>query len=135
MAKAQLGKTYAQIVNGRCHWIFTQVQLPEYNDNHIQVVDVTGNVPSVGDDWNGSSFVPHVKTARELAEEVKAAENAAMNAEKASAKALPRVQAFIAKSRAEVKADVQGAGNLNQLKDIVEDLAIILHVLAKREFK
>lgn len=60
MAKAQIGKTYAQIVNNRCHKVFTISDLPEWNENDIQVVEVPGPVPAEGDTWNGSSFEPYV---------------------------------------------------------------------------
>ena len=61
MAKAQQGKTYAIIDNGRCHSVSTKDDLVEWNESHIRVVDVTGAVPSVGDVWNGgSSFSPYV---------------------------------------------------------------------------
>ena len=70
MAKAMSGKTYAQIVNNRVHWKFTQATLPEYNENDIQVVDVTGNVPSDGDVYNPATgtFSPYVPPAPTQAE-------------------------------------------------------------------
>ncbi len=134
MAKTQAGKTYALIQNNRCHWIFTAAELPEYNEQHIHAVDVTGNVPSVGDDWNGAIFIPHVKTPEELAAEAKASERAAEKAEKDVVKALPRIQAFLAKSRDDIKTEINSA-NLAQLKDVIEDLAIVVHILTKQEFK
>lgn len=80
------------------------------------------------DKWNG---VIWVKNPERVA---KAAELAFIDSEKQTVKTLPRVQAFIAKSRADLKAEIQAA-NLAALKDVVEDLAIIVHILAKREFK
>lgn len=56
MAKAEQGKTYAQILNGHCHWQFTAAELPEWNDEHIKVVDVTGQAVSVGDHYDGTKF-------------------------------------------------------------------------------
>lgn len=58
MATAQDGRMYAQIINGKCHWIFTKAELPEWNGDQIQTVDVTGSVPTVGDAWDGAAFVP-----------------------------------------------------------------------------
>ena len=55
MAKAQVGKNYAQVVDGKCHWIFTSDDLPEWHDD-LPVVDVTGQDVAQGDVWNGSSF-------------------------------------------------------------------------------
>lgn len=134
MAKAEAGKTYAQIINRRCHWLFDHEKLPEYNENHIQAVDVTGNIPSIGDDWTGTVFIPHSKTTEELEVEAGALKEAAEKTEKQVIKTMPRVQALIAKSRADLKNEIQSA-NLNQLKDVVEDLAVVVHILAKREFK
>ena len=45
---AQENKTYAQIQDGKCHWIFTKAQLPEWNENHIQTVDITGQTVEEG---------------------------------------------------------------------------------------
>lgn len=56
--RAEQGKTYAQILNGKCHWIFTAEDLPEWNDDHILVVDVTGDIPSIGDVFLGGVFEP-----------------------------------------------------------------------------
>lgn len=54
--RAEQGRTYAQIVGGKCHWIFTAAELPEWNNDQVPAVDVTGNVPSVGDLWDGAVF-------------------------------------------------------------------------------
>lgn len=60
MTTATVGRTYAQILNNRCHKVFTSVELPEWNPNNITVVDVTGNVPTEGDSFNGSTFSPYL---------------------------------------------------------------------------
>lgn len=39
--KAEPGRRYAQVINGRCHWVFTEVELPEWQDSAFIVVDVT----------------------------------------------------------------------------------------------
>lgn len=44
--KAEIGKRYAQIVDGRVHWTFTQAELSEWQDDAFGVVDVT-NQPEV----------------------------------------------------------------------------------------
>jgi hypothetical protein len=54
--KAQENKTYAQIIGGKCHWIFTASDLPEWNDNDIDVVDITGLGVNVGDLFDGVGF-------------------------------------------------------------------------------
>lgn len=56
MAKAQQGKTYAQVLNGKCHWLFTATELPEWNEKDIMVVDVTAQAVSVGDLYDGTKF-------------------------------------------------------------------------------
>lgn len=135
MAKAQAGKTYAVIQDGRCHWIFSSVELPEWNEGHIQVVEVTDNVPNVGDDWNGSAFVPHVKTSDELAATAKAVENAALNAERIALKADLAIQSFVNMIPAQVIADVAAISNLAEAKQAIRRLSLMLLVVAKREFK
>ena len=53
---AQEGKTYAQVMHGVCHWIFTKVELPEWNEHDIFVVDITGKSVAAGDLWDGEKF-------------------------------------------------------------------------------
>lgn len=74
MAEAQQGKIYAQVIDGKCHWLFTAQELPEWNENDITVVDVSGQGVEVGDLWNGVTFskpapvvpaVPEVVTMRQ----------------------------------------------------------------------
>lgn len=74
MAEAQQGKTYAQVLDGKCHWLFTALDLPEWNENDITVMDVTGQDVEVGDLWDGDSFskpapvvpaIPEVVTMRQ----------------------------------------------------------------------
>lgn len=131
MAKTTVGKTYAQIVNGRAHWIFSASELSEYNENHIQVVDVTGNVPMVGEVWNGTAFVPYVApppSATELAEQ-------ALKAERLALKADTAIQAFIGMTPAQVIADVATIANLTDAKQAIRRLSLMVLILAKREFK
>src|ERR1700752_866578 len=70
--QAQLGRTYAQIVNGKCHWIFNQGLLPEWKDDAFLVVDITGANPMPQVGWihqSGATFpAPPGPTAPELAE-------------------------------------------------------------------
>lgn len=70
--KAQIGNTYAQIVRGKVHWIFTSNELPEWNSDHIQVVDVTAGAPTVGQDYVDGTFTTIAKSAEKLAEEKEA---------------------------------------------------------------
>ena len=86
---AQKGKGDAQVVNGRCHKVFTIADLPEWNENDITVVDVTGAVPNEGDVHNGgSSFSPYVPPPPTQAQ-INAAADAAIR--KLSLDALPDV--------------------------------------------
>ena len=67
--KAQPGRTYAQVLQGRLHLLFTADDLPEWSDvtepaeTHtvftIQAVDVTdlNPQPEPGWLWNGTAFV------------------------------------------------------------------------------
>ena len=48
-------KIYALILYGKCHWIFTSNELPEYNENDIQVVEIDATV-RVGDIYDDSIF-------------------------------------------------------------------------------
>lgn len=54
---AEEGKTYAQVINGKAHWIFTRKELIEWNDKDTPAVDVTGNIPNVGDSFDGVNFI------------------------------------------------------------------------------
>lgn len=136
MAKTQAGKVYAQIVNGRCHLIFTSAELPEYNEHHIQVVDVTSNVPSIGNDWNGSGFVPHVKTTEEFAIDTRIAEQAALRVERQQIKLDVFVQQFVTMSPAQVVAYINSNGStVASLREIVIKLALMQLSDAKEKFK
>lgn len=54
---AEVGKRYAIIQGGRCHWKFDITTLPEWHDE-LQVVDITGVTPEPeeGDIFDGTSF-------------------------------------------------------------------------------
>lgn len=69
MAKAKPGRRYAQIINGRAHWFFTHIELPEWNDEHAPAIDVTDldPQPSIGDRYVDGAFLP-AKTDDELRE-------------------------------------------------------------------
>lgn len=54
--KAQPGRQYAQIVQGRCNWVFTQDMLPEWNPEHFEALDVTGSDVRPGDLWDGAGW-------------------------------------------------------------------------------
>lgn len=49
-----------QIVDGKVHWIFTLEQLPEWNPEHIHVVDypADGYQPVQGDLYEDGVFLP-----------------------------------------------------------------------------
>lgn len=49
--KTQKGRWYAHIQAGRVVWIFTQEDLPEFNENDIDVLDVTLIVPRPQVGW------------------------------------------------------------------------------------
>jgi hypothetical protein len=75
---AEDGKTYAQVMVGKCHWMFTKAVLPEWNENDIQVIDVTGQEVSVGDvfiDGVFSTPVPAVETKEQLAADIRTTRN------------------------------------------------------------
>lgn len=55
--KADKTKTYAQIVDGKCHWVFTWKELPEWNNEQVPAVDVTGNIPNEGDLYVNGVFI------------------------------------------------------------------------------
>ena len=72
--QAEEGITYAQILNGKCHWIFTGADLPEWNEAQITAVDITGQSVEIGDLWDGNTFsappalppaIPHAVTMRQ----------------------------------------------------------------------
>ena len=64
--RAKPNVTYAQILHGRVHWLFTENDLPEWADETdspppafgIRAIEITGAVPAIGDLWDGTSFLP-----------------------------------------------------------------------------
>lgn len=52
-------KTFAQILNGKAHWIFTAEETPEFAPD-IQIIDITGASPVPAEGWgyDGSAFTP-----------------------------------------------------------------------------
>lgn len=71
-------KTYAHINAGKCHWLFTSIDLPEWNEEHFLAVDVTGAIPNIGDDYIGGVFTtPAIVrvTSEELASEARLTRN------------------------------------------------------------
>ncbi|WP_426206767.1 hypothetical protein [Pseudomonas sp. TWP3-1] len=58
--KTQKGHVYAHIQNSRVSWVFTQVDLPEFNENDIEVVDITSLIPTpqVGWGFDAGAFSP-----------------------------------------------------------------------------
>lgn len=44
--KALENKIYVQIINDKCHWIFTISELPEWCEDDINVIDIT-DIPDV----------------------------------------------------------------------------------------
>ncbi|HSW62237.1 MAG TPA: hypothetical protein VLH56_02805 [Dissulfurispiraceae bacterium] len=54
---AEEGKKYAQIIDGKCHWIFTAAELPEWNGDAFQVVEITDKSDvKCGDVYAAGSF-------------------------------------------------------------------------------
>jgi hypothetical protein len=57
MAKAQQGRKYAQVIDGKVRWLFDAEALPEWKDDAFLVVDVTEmDHPKEGDAWTGTAF-------------------------------------------------------------------------------
>lgn len=134
MAKAQAGKTYAQVVNGRCHKVFTAIDLPEWNENDITVVDVTGNVPNEGDVHNGgSSFSPYTPSPEELAKQAQAAQDAQ---DKADAKADAQLKALLDMTPAQIDAWMaSNVTTIAQARVVLARLAKAVAVIARRELR
>jgi hypothetical protein len=44
-------KTYAQVVNGKVHYIFTGADMTQWNENQITVADITATSPSPSVGW------------------------------------------------------------------------------------
>ncbi|WP_449105571.1 phage tail assembly chaperone [Pseudomonas mohnii] len=68
--KTQEGHVYAHIQHSRVSWIFTQSDLPEFNENDIEVVDITSlsPVPEVGYHYSAGMFsTPAMASPDELA--------------------------------------------------------------------
>ena len=61
--KAKIGKRYAQIIQGKCHWKFDISTLPEWQDDAFQVIDITrmNPEPVEGAPFDGTNFGPYIK--------------------------------------------------------------------------
>lgn len=78
--KAIKNHTYAQILGGEVHWIFTADDLPEWcdksdrppHDHYIQAVDITGRQPAPAIGWTydeaADAFAPPVVPAPTVAD-------------------------------------------------------------------
>ena len=65
--KAEIGKTYALVQDGKAHQIFTIAELPEWHDG-LEVIDVTGLSVSGGDSYgNGGFYKPPLPSLPEVA--------------------------------------------------------------------
>lgn len=124
------GRVYAHVQRGRCHWKFTSVQLPEWNENQFEAIDVTGNEPNIGDVYAGGVFSPYVPTPEEVTE---AAQAAADQAARQAAKADALITFLIEKTPAEVAARINSdITDLASAKSVIVKLAIAVSVLAKQ---
>ena len=58
--KTQEGHVYAHIQHSRVSWIFTHIDLPEFNERDIEVIDITSlsPVPQVGWSCDDGEFSP-----------------------------------------------------------------------------
>jgi len=58
MTPTELGRTYAQIVGGILVRTFTIADMLEYDEEEMEVVDITGTTPTpeLGDEWDGVLF-------------------------------------------------------------------------------
>jgi len=131
MAIAIPGRIYINVQRNRAVWRFTSAQLPEWNENQFEAVDVTGNEPNIGDVWDGNTFSPYVPTPEEVAAAAAAAEALA---NKQSAKADAFVAFLATKSPAEVAARVQAdVTDLASAKVVLTKLAIAVSVMARNQ--
>lgn len=79
------GKTYAQILSGSVHWIFTSAELPEYNDATFEAVDITNVAPQPQSGWTASDstgswiFAPFVAPTPTVAQQAQAALSAGLS--------------------------------------------------------
>lgn len=103
--KAENGRIYAQVVNGRFHWRFTAAELPEWNNDDCPAIDITDLTPQpeVGWVWNGVSFVPYQPTPGEIAAETARQQSAT---DKSATYADPLIAALAGMSRDEIKAHI-----------------------------
>lgn len=65
MAEAKNGVTYAQVVGGKVHWLFTKAELAEWDEESIEVVEAVGQV-AIGDIYDGVQFLPAGQPAPQL---------------------------------------------------------------------
>lgn len=68
------GRQYASIQDGRVTWLFVHADLPEYNEDHLEVVDITleDPVPQVGWEYSNGAFAAPVTTFEQRASSISA---------------------------------------------------------------
>lgn len=130
MAIATPGRIYINVQRNRAVWRFTSAQLPEWNENQFEAVDVTGNEPNIGDVWDGNAFSPYVPTPEEQA----AADLAAANlAARQAARADALIAFLIEKTPAEVAARINSdITDLASARQVIAKIAVAVSVLAKQ---
>jgi len=86
---------YIQLINNTVHWVFTKNELPQWNDEDVNVINLTElglAVPNVGQVFDGTSFAevtyrPSISEARNASFEIikSACENQILNGFNSSA--------------------------------------------------
>lgn len=69
---AKDGAKYAQVVHGKCHWIFTKEQLAEWNEDDILAVEITDQDVKIGELYADGVFL---KPMLAVVDEVDVAKN------------------------------------------------------------
>jgi hypothetical protein len=133
--KAQPGSTYAQIVTGRVRLIFTAAQLPEWNEAHIDVRDVTGITPAPAAGWyvDGDTWSPDPITPEDIADQARRAQDAA---DLAATRADALITALVTRTPAQIDAYIDAnVTSLATARDVLKLLAKCVAIVAREQLR
>jgi hypothetical protein len=133
--KAQPGSTYAQIVAGRVRLIFTAAQLPEWNEAHIDVRDVTGITPTPAAGWyvDGNTYSPDPITPEDIADKARREQDAA---DLAATRADALITALVTRTPAQIDAYMDAnVTSLATARDVLKILAKCVAIVARAQLR
>jgi hypothetical protein len=133
--KAQPGRTYAQIVNGRVHFTFTAAQLPEWNEAQIDARDITGINPAPAAGWyvSGNTWSADPITPEDIADKARRDQDAA---DLAATRADALITALVTRTPAQIDAYMDAnVTSLATARDVLKLLAKCVAIVARAQLR